>query len=143
MNQQPLKGGEFLIKKTDSQHIFIPEEWNEEQKMIAQMCEDFLKTEITPNLNRIDAMEEGLVSSLLDKAAELGLLSLTLPEEFGGMNVDFKTSLLATEVLGGGHSFSVAYGAHTGIGTLPLLYYGNQQQKEKYSGKKSDIHIKN
>jgi alkylation response protein AidB-like acyl-CoA dehydrogenase len=103
--------------------------------MIAQMCEDFLRTEITPNLNRIDAMEEGLVPSLLDKAAELGLLSLTLPEEFGGMNVDFKTSLLATEVLGGGHSFSVAYGAHTGIGTLPLLYYGNQQQKDKYLSK--------
>jgi alkylation response protein AidB-like acyl-CoA dehydrogenase len=135
MNQQPLKGGEFLIKKTDAQNVFIPEEWNEEQKMIAQMCEDFLKTEITPNLNRIDAMEEGLVPSLLDKAAELGLLSLTLPEEFGGMNVDFKTSMLATEVLGGGHSFSVAYGAHTGIGTLPLLYYGNQQQKDKYLSK--------
>lgn len=135
MNNKPIKGGEFLIKKTDAQSVFIPEEWNEEQKMIAQMCEDFLRTEITPNLNRIDAMEEGLVPSLLDKAAELGLLSLTLPEEFGGMNVDFKTSLLATEVLGGGHSFSVAYGAHTGIGTLPLLYYGNQQQKDKYLSK--------
>ncbi len=135
MSNKPIKGGEFLIKKTDAQSVFIPEEWNEEQKMIAQMCEDFLRTEITPNLNRIDAMEEGLVPSLLDKAAELGLLSLTLPEEFGGMNVDFKTSLLATEVLGGGHSFSVAYGAHTGIGTLPLLYYGNQQQKDKYLSK--------
>ncbi|MFP5470420.1 MAG: acyl-CoA dehydrogenase family protein [Bacteroidia bacterium] len=135
MNQTSTKGGEFLIKKTNAQNVFIPEEWNEEQKMIAQMCEDFLRTEITPNLNRIDAMEEGLVPSLLDKAAELGLLSLTLPEEFGGMNVDFKTSLLATEVLGGGHSFSVAYGAHTGIGTLPLLYYGNQQQKDKYLSK--------
>jgi alkylation response protein AidB-like acyl-CoA dehydrogenase len=135
MSNKPIKGGEFLIKKTDAQSVFIPEEWNEEQKMISQMCEDFLRTEITPNLNRIDAMEEGLVPSLLDKAAELGLLSLTLPEEFGGMNVDFKTSLLATEVLGGGHSFSVAYGAHTGIGTLPLLYYGNQQQKDKYLSK--------
>jgi alkylation response protein AidB-like acyl-CoA dehydrogenase len=135
MSERPIKGGEFLIKKTNAQSVFIPEEWNEEQKMIAQMCEDFLRTEITPNLNRIDAMEEGLVPSLLDKAAELGLLSLTLPKEFGGMNVDFKTSLLATEVLGGGHSFSVAYGAHTGIGTLPLLYYGNQQQKDKYLSK--------
>jgi alkylation response protein AidB-like acyl-CoA dehydrogenase len=77
-------------------------------------------------------MEEGLMPSLLDKAGELGLLGLSVPESFGGMGVDFKTSLLATEHLGKGYSFSVAFGAHTGIGTLPLLYYGTQAQKEKY-----------
>ena len=101
--------------------------------MIAEMCNDFIAHEVTPILDRIDAMEPGLMQGLLDKAGELGLLGLSVPEEFGGMGVDFKTSLLATEYLGKGHSFSVAYGAHTGIGSLPLLYYGTQEQKAKYS----------
>ena len=132
MKNKAIKGGEFLIRETKPEDIFIPEEWSEEEKMIAQMCRDFIETEIHPNLDRIDAMEEGLVPSILEKAGELGLLSLTLPEEYNGMNLDFKTSMLATEVLGAGHSFSVAYGAHTGIGTLPLLYYGTKAQKDKY-----------
>lgn len=131
-NNNPIKGGEFLIRKTSPSEIFIPEEWNEEQKMIAQMCDDFIAQEIQPNLDRIDKMEEGFMQSLMEKAGELGMLGMTVPEEFGGMGVDFKTSLLATEHLGKGYSFSVAYGAHTGIGTLPLLYYGNEEQKAKY-----------
>ena len=131
-NNNPIKGGEFLIRKTLPNEIFIPEEWNEEQLMIAQMCDDFIAQEIQPNLDRIDKMEEGLMPSLMEKAGELGMLGMTVPEEFGGMGVDFKTSLLATEHLGKGYSFSVAYGAHTGIGTLPLLYYGNEDQKAKY-----------
>jgi alkylation response protein AidB-like acyl-CoA dehydrogenase len=128
-----IKGGEFLISKTLPSAIFTPEEWEEEQLMIAEMCNDFIAQEVTPILDRIDAMEPGLMQNLLDKAGELGLLGLSVPEEFGGMGVDFKTSLLATEYLGKGHSFSVAYGAHTGIGSLPLLYYGTQEQKAKYS----------
>lgn len=129
---KPIKGGEFIIRKTTPNEIFIPEEWNDEQRMIAQMCDDFIMQEIHPNLDRIDSMEAGLMPSLLDKAGELGMLGMTIPEELGGMGVDFKTSLLATEHLGKGYSFSVAYGAHTGIGTLPLLYYGNEAQKAKY-----------
>jgi alkylation response protein AidB-like acyl-CoA dehydrogenase len=132
LNQSALKGGEFIIRKTLPSQIFTPEEWTEEQKMIAQMCDDFIAQEVTPNLERIDKMEEGLMPSLLEKAGELGMLGMSVPEEFGGMGVDFKTSLLATERLGKGHSFSVAYGAHTGIGTLPLLYYGTEAQKAKY-----------
>jgi alkylation response protein AidB-like acyl-CoA dehydrogenase len=132
LNTNPIKGGEFIIRKTTPQEIFIPEEFNEEQKMIAQMCDDFIDQEIKPHLERIDKMEEGLMQSLLDKAGELGMLGMTVPEELGGMGVDFKTSLLATEHLGKGYSFSVAYGAHTGIGTLPLLYYGTEEQKAKY-----------
>lgn len=129
---KPIKGGEFIIRDTEAKDIFIPENWTEEQTMIAQMCRDFINTEITPILDRIDSMEEGLMPSLMDKAGELGLLGLSVPEDLGGMGVDFKTTLLATEYLGTGHSFSVAYGAHTGIGTLPLLYYGNKEQIEKY-----------
>lgn len=131
----PIKGGEFIIRDVQHQDIFTPEQWSEEQQMIAQTCDDFIAQEITPNLERIDKMEEGLMPSLLEKAGELGVLGMSVPVELGGMGVDFKTSLLATEHLGKGHSFSVAYGAHTGIGTLPLLYYGNAAQKEKYVAK--------
>ena len=130
-----IKGGEFIIRDTKPENIFIPEEWNEEQRMIADMCEEFIKQEVAPNLDRIDAMEDGLMVSILDKAGELGMLGMSVPADLGGMGVDFKTSLLATEYLGKGHSFSVAYGAHTGIGTLPLLYYGNEEQKQKYVAK--------
>lgn len=131
-NLNPIKGGEFIIRKTNPTEIFIPEEWNEEQRMIAQMCDDFITQEIVPNIERIDKMEEGLMPSLLDKAGELGLLGISVPEDLGGMGMDFKTSLLTTERLGKGYSFSVAFGAHTGIGTLPILYYGSEEQKAKY-----------
>jgi len=127
-----IKGGEFIIRDVAHADIFTPEEWSEEQQMIAQTCDDFIIQEITPMLDRIDKMEEGLMPSLVQKAGELGLLGMSVPEELGGLGADFKTSLLATERLGTGHSFSVAYGAHTGIGTLPILYYGNAEQKQKY-----------
>jgi len=132
-NIKPIKGGEFLIRATKPSEIFTPEEWTEEHQMIAQMCDDFITQEVLPVLDKIDAMEPGLMVSLLDKAGELGMLGLSVPEDLGGMGVDFKTSLLATEHLGKGFSFSVAYGAHTGIGSLPLLYYGTEAQKAKYS----------
>jgi alkylation response protein AidB-like acyl-CoA dehydrogenase len=130
--EKAIKGGEFIIRDTKPENIFIPEEWSEEQKMIASMCDDFIEKEVVPHVERIDKMEEGLMQSILEKAGELGMLGMSVPEELGGMGVDFKTSLLATEKLGKGYSFSVAYGAHTGIGTLPLLYYGNEEQKKKY-----------
>jgi alkylation response protein AidB-like acyl-CoA dehydrogenase len=130
--KKALKGGEFLIKETNAQDIFIPEEWNEEQKMIAQSCHDFLATEVWPILDRIDSQEEGLMVSLMNKAAELGLLGLNVPEQYEGFEKDFVTGMLATETLGAGHSFAVAFAAHTGIGTQPILYYGNEEQKKKY-----------
>ena len=132
MSTNAIKGGEFIIRKTNPEDIFTPEEWTEEHEMIGKMCDDFINQEVIPVLDRMDKMEDGLMQSILEKAGELGMLGLSVPEELGGMGVDFKTSLLATERLGPGHSFSVAYGAHTGIGTLPLLYYGNDAQKQKY-----------
>lgn len=126
------KGGEFLIKETKPEDIFIPEDWNEEQKMIADMCQDFIRKEVFPILDRIDENEEGLMESLMKKAGELGLLGVSVPEEYGGLGKDFLTSMLVTENIGAGHSFAVAFAAHTGIGTLPILYYGNKEQKEKY-----------
>ena len=131
-DQKAITGGEFLIRHVDSSEVFIPEEWNEEQLMMKQTCLDFVNQEIVPLLDRIDSMEEGLMASLVKKAGELGMLGISVPEELGGMGMDFKTSMLCTEALGEAHSFSVAYGAHTGIGTLPILYYGNEEQKQKY-----------
>jgi len=130
--ENSIKGGEFLIKDADYKNIFIPEEWNEEQKMMADTCKDFLNAEVDPNLDRIDAMEEGLMPSLLSKAGEMGLLGISIPEEYGGFGKDFNTSLLINEATGSGHSFAVALAAHTGIGTLPIMYYGNAEQKQKY-----------
>ena len=127
------KGGAFLIKETEAKDIFIPEEWSEEQKMIAQTCEDFLKAEIFPRLDEIDAMKDlELMPQLMDKAGELGLLGTSVPESYGGFGMDFNTSMLVAEKIGAGHSFAVALSAHTGIGTLPILYYGNEEQKQKY-----------
>ncbi len=134
---EAIKGGEFLIRDTEAKDIFIPEEWSEEQLMIAQTCKDFLDQEVYPFLDRIDAQEEGLMQSILDKAGELGLLGISVPESYGGFGKDFVTGMLATEYLGAGHSFSVAYAAHTGIGTLPILYYGNDTQKSRYIPKLS------
>jgi alkylation response protein AidB-like acyl-CoA dehydrogenase len=128
----PIKGGEFLIKSTPFEQVFIPEEFNEEQRMMAETAQQFLETEVWPVLERIDAMEPGLMQNLLDKAGELGLLSISIPEEYGGLGKDFLTGMKITEVLGAGHSFSVAMAAHTGIGTLPILYFGNDFQKQKY-----------
>ena len=119
-----IKGGEFLIKETDANDVFIPEEFNEEQLMIAQTCEDFLETEVFPNLDRIDAQEPGLMRDLLQKAGELGLLGISVPMEYEGFEQSFVTSMLASAAMGAGYSFSVAYSAHTGIGTLPIVYYG-------------------
>lgn len=132
MKKNILKGGEFLIKETDSQDVFIPEEFDEEQKMIAQTCKDFLETEVYPILERIDQQEEGLMRSLIHKSGELGLLGISVPEKYDGFEQSFVTSMLASESMGSGYSFSVAYSAHTGIGTLPVVYYGNEEQKQKY-----------
>jgi alkylation response protein AidB-like acyl-CoA dehydrogenase len=131
-NKDTIKGGEFLIKETDPKNVFIPEEFDEEQRMIAQSCKDFITKEIDPNLDRIDAMEEDLMPTLLEKAGELGLLGITVPEELGGFGKNFVTGMLTTEMLGGSHSFAVAISAHTGIGTLPILYYGTEKQKQQY-----------
>ena len=126
------KGGEFIIKETNAQDIFIPEQWNEEQLMMKKTCDDFIDQEVLPKLEQIDKQEEGLMQSLLIKSGELGLLGTSVPENLGGLGCDFVTSMLTTEALGAGHSFAVALSAHTGIGTLPILYYGNEEQKKKY-----------
>ncbi|MFP4094178.1 MAG: acyl-CoA dehydrogenase family protein [Cyclobacteriaceae bacterium] len=130
--KQAINGGEFLIKETAARDIFIPEEFSEEQRMMAQATQDFIDKEIKPIIDRIDSLEPGLMPSLLDKAGELGLLGISIPEEYGGLGMSFNTSMLIADIIGSAGSFSTAYGAHTGIGTLPILYYGNEEQKQKY-----------
>ncbi|HET9486035.1 MAG TPA: acyl-CoA dehydrogenase family protein, partial [Chryseosolibacter sp.] len=131
--KKAIRGGEFLIRETPAQEVFIPEQFTEEQKMIEQQCKDFLDKEVFPYLDEIDSMKDPkIMPSLLDKAGELGLLGTSVPPEYGGFGMDFNTTMLVAEVIGGGHSVAVALSAHTGIGTLPILYYGNEEQKQKY-----------
>lgn len=131
-NKSALLGGEWLIKETNASDTFIPEDFNEEQLMVMDMCAQFLDTEVLPIVDRIDKMEPGLMPSLLVKAGEQGLLSTSFPEAYGGLGKDFITSTIVNEGLGGGYSFSVAVAAHTGIGSLPILYFGTEALKQKY-----------
>lgn len=131
--KRAIKGGEFLVRETQANEIFIPEDFNEEQRMIMQQCKDFLAKEVFPRLEDIDSMKDPkLMPSILDKAGELGLLGTSVPTEYGGFGMDFNTTMLVAEAIGAGHSVAVAFSAHTGIGTLPILYYGNEEQKKKY-----------
>jgi alkylation response protein AidB-like acyl-CoA dehydrogenase len=127
-----LKGGEWLIKESNAFDTFTHEDFDEEQRMVLDMCAQFLDTDVLPVIERIDKMEPGLMPSLLVKAGEQGLLGTSFPEEYGGLGKDFITSTIVNEGLGGGFSFSVAIAAHTGIGSLPILYFGTEEQKKKY-----------
>ncbi|HPW26874.1 MAG TPA: acyl-CoA dehydrogenase family protein [Tenuifilaceae bacterium] len=127
-----LKSGEFLVNEVEANDIFIPEEFNEEQRMIAQTCRDFLEAEVYPKLDDLDKSDRELMKSLLKKTGELGLLGIAVPEEYGGFGQSFITQMLVAETTGAGYSFSVAYMAHCGIGTMPILYYGNEEQRQKY-----------
>jgi alkylation response protein AidB-like acyl-CoA dehydrogenase len=127
-----LKGGEWLIKESVAADTFSPEDFSDEQVMIRDMCTQYLKSEVIPLLDRIDNLEPGLMRSLVQKAGEQGMLAVSFPEEYGGLGKDFVTSTIINDYLGAGHSFSVAISAHTGIGTLPILYFGTEEQKQKY-----------
>jgi alkylation response protein AidB-like acyl-CoA dehydrogenase len=131
-NKTTLRGGEWLVKESNAFDTFIREDFTEEQHMIMDMCQQFVRTEVLTVLDRIDSMEPGLMRSLITKAGEQGLLSTSFPEEYGGLAKDFVTSTIINEGLGDAFSFSVAIAAHTGIGSLPILYFGTEEQKQKY-----------
>lgn len=130
--QHPLKGGEWLVRPSSPSDTFAPEDFNEEQQMIRDLCKQFLETEVHPVIDRIDALEPGLMASLVRKAGDQGLLATSFPEQYGGLGKDFISSTIINQFLGSGFSFSVAVAAHTGIGTLPILYFGTEEQKQKY-----------
>lgn len=127
-----ITGGEFIIRDVSCDEIFTPEDWTEEHLMMKQTAKDFVNSRVVPNLEAIDNQEEGLMPKLLEESGGLGLLSSSIPESLGGLGMDFKSTMVITEGVGGGHSFAVSFSAHTGIATLPILYYGNEAQKQKY-----------
>ncbi len=127
-----LKGGEFLVKDAATSDVFIPEEKNEEQKMIYEMAKSFVETEIMPNIEKIEAQDPAMPDYLFNKCGELGLLGAHMPLEYGGMDLDFNTNTLLCDALGSMGSFNTSFAAHTGIGMLPILYFGTKAQKEKY-----------
>ncbi len=125
-------GGEFLITDVAPEDVFTPEDFSEEHKMIYETARDFVIKEVIPNLDKIEEKDHELILSLLGKAGELGLLGTDIPEEYGGLGLDKVSTTIVAEALGDAGSFAVVYGAHTGIGTLPIVYFGNEEQKGKY-----------
>lgn len=130
--KQVMKGAGWMIDAAAPAHTFTPEDFNEEQKMMFDMCHQFINTEVTPLLDRIDKLEPGLMPTLMEKTGELGLMGVSIPEQYEGLGKEFTSSIIVAEALGAGHSFSVAFSAHTCIGTLPILYFGTDAQKAKY-----------
>jgi len=128
-----IKGGEFLIKNQDANDIFIPEDFGEEQLMMASATKEFVEKELDPHRERFEKKDYQLTEDCMKKAGELGLLGIGVPTEYGGMGMPFNTSVLICDKISGANgSFSTAFGAHTGIGTLPILLYGNETQRERY-----------
>jgi len=130
--RKTLKSGEFLVSEIDANDVFIPEEFNEEQRMIASTCKDFLEIEVYPNIVALEKGDRELMKTILKKSGELGMLGISIPEEYGGFGQNFVTQMLVAETTGAGYSFSVAYMAHCGIGTLPIMYYGTDDQRQRY-----------
>jgi Acyl-CoA dehydrogenases len=126
------KGGSFLIEESKPDEIFTPEDFTEQHRMIADTTRDFVDNEVMPVSDKIEQLDYDLTIKLLRKAGEIGLLSVDIPEEYGGLGLDKTSSMLVAENLGKTGSFAVSHGAHTGIGTLPIVYFGTEDQKAKY-----------
>src|SRR5438132_3210180 len=127
-----LKGGAFLIQETTPEEIFTPEDFTDEHRAIAKTTEDFWNKEVAPNVEAIQHHEPGIAAGILRKSGELGLTGVILPEKFGGMEMDLTSAMVVAEGVSKDGSFSAWHGAHTGIGTLPLLLFGNEEQKQRY-----------
>ena len=128
----PTRGGSFLIENTAPADVFTPEDFSQEAQLLAQTTRDFVQQEVVPVLDRLEKQEDGLMPSLLKKAGEIGLLAADVPEAYGGIAVDKSASMWIAESLAPGGSFPVAFGAHTGIGTLPIVYFGTPAQKQQW-----------
>lgn len=127
-----LKGGEYLIADSQPEDVFTPEDFSDEQRQFGDTTEQFVTNELVPRIEEIDNQNFDIVVEGMRKCGELGLLMMDAPEEYGGLDLDKASSMLVAERIAISGSFSVAYSAHTGIGTLPLIYYGTHEQKEKY-----------
>jgi alkylation response protein AidB-like acyl-CoA dehydrogenase len=127
-----MKGAEFLTKNVDCKDIFTYEDFSEEQMMMYIATKEFVDKEVLSNIDKIEKQEGTIVPDTLKKAGDLGLLGISIPEELDGLGMSFNTSMLIADIIGVAGSFGTTFGAHTGIGTLPILYYGNEEQKKKY-----------
>jgi alkylation response protein AidB-like acyl-CoA dehydrogenase len=125
------KGASFLVENTEPADVFTPEDFNEEQRMFVKTAEDFILNEVLANIEKSEHKEEGVMVNLLKKAGELGLLMIDVPEAYGGLGLDKATSMAVTEVISKGGAFATTYGGHAGIGTLPIVYFGTDAQKQK------------
>jgi butyryl-CoA dehydrogenase len=135
MGKRLFKGAEYLISEATADDVFVPEEFTEEQRSIAVTADQFVRSEVAPAMHALEAHDTVAAAALMRKAGDAGLLMIDAPAEYGGLELDKATSMLAAEKMAAGESFSVSYAAHTGIGTLPLVYYGTPEQKERYLGK--------
>ena len=129
------KGGEYLISQASAEDVFTPEDFTDEQRQLGETVRQFMEGEVLPNVDKLEDHDFALMVRLLKRAGELGLLMIEAPEEYGGLALDKATSMVASEAISLYGGFATAYSAHTGIGTLPLVYYGTAAQKEKYLGK--------
>ena len=128
-----VKGGEFIIKENNSQDVFTPEDFTDEQVLMKESVQEFINREILPNKERFEKKDYDFTKECMQKAGELGFLAVGVPENYGGLGMGFVSSMLVCDYISGSTgSFSTAFGAHTGIGTLPLVLYGNEEQKKKY-----------
>lgn len=128
-----IKGGEFIIKETEAKNIFIIEDFNEEQKMMKESVTEFIDREVWPHKERFEKKDYGFTEELMRKAGEMGFLSIAVPEAYGGMGMSFMSTILVCDYISGATgSFATAFGAHTGIGTMPIVLYGTEEQKQKY-----------
>ncbi|MEN8185573.1 MAG: acyl-CoA dehydrogenase family protein [Bacteroidota bacterium] len=128
-----IKGGEFLIKEVKSDDIFITEEFSEEQQMMKEAAQEFMEREVWPKKEQLENKDYALTESLMRQIGEMGFLGISIPEQYGGMGMGFVSTMLATDYLSAATgSLGTAYGAHTGIGTMPIYLYGNEEQKQKY-----------
>ena len=126
------KGGEFLISETPPEDVFTPEDFTEEHQLIAETTQQFVEQEVVPQLEELEKQNLDMVVKLLRKAAEPGLLAIEIPEKYGGLELDKPSATIVAEKLARSGSFAISYGAHAGIGTLPIVYFGNEDQKKRY-----------
>src|ERR1051325_7642708 len=125
-------GGGWLLEPTGSAHVLAPETLSDEQRMMWKTAEDFVRREVEPRLPEIEAKRPGLMREILEKAGEVGLLGHDIPEEYGGLGGDKTSSSLITEAVSRVGSFAVSYGAHVGIGTMPIVLFGTEAQRARY-----------
>src|SRR5258708_4265699 len=132
MTKETRRGGSFLIEESAAEDIFTPEDFSEEQIMIRDMTEQFVEEEVLPQIEKIEHKEWDVTVRLLKRCGELGLLGIDVPEQYGGEHLDKVSAMIVAEKIGRVGSFNVSYGGHSGIGTLPIVYFGTEEQKRKY-----------